>query len=349
MVIRLVRVIPDRLIGYASEREREEFEVLLSTIRKQVRSPESPFTTVEGSVAASYFSTEVDALKEADARVVEGSALRAIVVAAANESAFTAFLDGIQRAEVKLYYRSVPIVYAFASAVIRERVERKMHTLRRAGREQLVEREALFYPSAYVSRDEMRHLAPTDDQLVDTTPSGSEPVPLFPPLLHARAAQYINRWRESLERELAARWCAAADGWLLLDGSLTVSPDVSSCRQAVGIIKSHRTRFFDGDDARVVLGLKTGQRTSVFEPATRSLTPVRSWYLRLRPADGRDVFWGLVRVEMAKSHDFDVADQVSGWLLAETAPLSLPDARWDRLLYPIHDCEEFLKARAPVL
>jgi hypothetical protein len=323
--------------------------VLLTTIRKQARLPESPFTAVEGSVAASYFSTEPDALKEAEARIVEGDTLRAIDVRAADDSAFSAFLDGIQRAEVKLYYRSVPLVYAYAAAVIRARVNRRMQTLWRAGREQLVEREALFYPSEHVAHSEVIPLCASDDQLIDTTPRGADPLPLFPPLLHARAAQFINRWRESLERELAVRWCAAPDGWLLLDGSLTVSPDVSECSQAVGIIKTHRTRFFDGNDARIVLGLKPGQRTSVFEPSTRHLTPVRSWYLRLRPADGRDVFWGLVRVEVAAAHDFTVADQVSAWLLAETTPLSLPDARWDRLLYPIHDCEEFLKSRAPVI
>jgi hypothetical protein len=324
-------------------------ELLLTNIRKQARSAESHFTAVEGSVAASYFGTETDALKEADARVVEGQTLRAIDVATAEASAFTAFLDGIQRAEVKLYYQSVPIVYAFASAVVRARSDRRMHTLRHDGAELLVEREALFFPSEYVGREEMRALVSSDEQLIDTTPRGAEPVPLFPPLLHARAAQFINRWREALERGLAGRWCAAPQGWLLIDGSLTVSPEVSACGQAAGIIKSHRTRFFDGDDARVVLGLKPGQRTSVFEPATRSVTPVRSWYLRLRPADRRDVFWGLVRVEVAVTHDVAIADRVSSWLLAETTPLSLPDARWDRLLYPIHDCEEFLRARAPML
>jgi hypothetical protein len=174
-------------------------------------------------------------------------------------------------------------------------------------------------------------------------------VPLFPPLLHARAAQFINRWREALERELAAKWCAAPNGWLLLDGSLTVSPDVAKCERAVGLIKSHRTRFFDGADARTLLGLKAGQRSSVFEPDTRSVTPVRSWYLRLRPAERHDVFWGLVRVEMAVSQNVAAADEISRWLLGEVIPLSLPDARWDRLIYPIHDCEEFLRARAPRL
>ena len=115
------------------------------------------------------------------------------------------------------------------------------------------------------------------------------------------------------------------------------------------MIKSHRTRFFDGAESRTILDLKVGERTSVFEPRTRNLTPVRSFYLRLRPHDQRDIFWGLVRVEMARSHAFAFADVVSGWLLAETAPISLPDARWDRLIYPIRDCEQFLRARAPQL
>ena len=56
----------------------------------------------------------------------------------------------------------------------------------------------------------------------------------------------------------------------------------------------------------------------------------------------------LVRVEVAASEaSVELADEVSRWLLAETAPLALPDPRWDRLLYPIRDCEEYLRARAP--
>lgn len=322
--------------------------MLLTTIRKESRSANSRFTAVEGSVAASFFDADPDTLKEAEAKVIEGDTLRAIDVGAAEESAFTTFLDGIQRAEVKLYHDTVPIVYAYGAAVVRQRSNRQMRTLRTDGADWLLEREALFFPSEYVDPVDMQGLAAAS-QLVDTTPPGSERLPLFPPLLHARAAHHVNRWREGLERELAAGWCRNANGWLLVDGSLTVSRDVAACEQAVGLVKSHRTRFFDGDDARVLLTLQHGQRTSVFEPGTRSFTPVRSWYLRLRPADRRDVFWGLVRVEIAVSHAPTVANQISRWLLAETKPLSLPDVRWDRLIYPIHDCETFLRARAPRL
>jgi len=31
-------------------------------------------------------------------------------------------------------------------------------------------------------------------------------------------------------------------------------------------------------------------------------------------------------------------------VLGEVAPLALPDPRWDKLVYPIRDCEQFLRA-----
>jgi hypothetical protein len=323
--------------------------VLLTTIRKELRSRDSRFTAVEGTIAGGYFDADYETLNEADARIVEGDRLAAIDVGPAESSEFTAFLDGIQRAEIKFCHDAVPIIYAYGAAVIRERLNRQMRTLRRDGAEMLLERHALFFPSEHVPRQSMPDFTANGLGLVDITPEGSESLPLFPPLLYARAKQFVNRWREGLEKEVAARWCRAPDGWLLVDGSLTIAPEVAACRQAAGIIKAHRTRFFDGDDARVLLNLKPGQRTSVFEPAIRHDAPVRSWYLRVRPAEHRDVFWGLVRMEVALSADVSDADRISRWSLAETKPLSLPDARWDRLMYPIRDCEEFLRSRAPRL
>jgi hypothetical protein len=324
--------------------------VLLNAIRKLGHDGDSGLTLVEGAVSGAYFDGDTESLGECDADVVEGGTLQPIRVGAAVRSEFTDFLDGIQRAEVKLYHQTVPIVYAYAAATIRRRTDRQMRTLRTDGADWLIEREALFYPSRYVDVGELRDVGAASHQLRDTTPPGSEPLPLFPPLLYARAGQHVNAWRESIERELGVRWCnAMADGWLLADGSLTLSPELAACPRAVGLIKSHRTRFFDGDEARAILDLKVGERSSVFEPRTRNLTPVRSFYLRLRPRDRRDIFWGLVRVEMARASETAMADVIAGWLLAETAPISLPDPRWDRLLYPIRDCEQFLRARAPQL
>lgn len=331
--------------------------MLLKRLRRLAREPGSGFAAVDGAGAAPRLEYE-EGLAEADAEVVEepGGALRAIPVGQPAESRFTCFLDGIQRATVALYHGPVPVVYAYAAAVVRARRDRRMGTLGGGAASGYAtryqeEREAAFFPFRYVDPAAVRAVLDGAEQVIDTGPEDAgEPLPLFPPLLHARAAQRVNRWREALEAELARRWSAAAgeDDWLLVDGSLTLSAELAACPRAVGVVKSHRTRFFDGEDARTLLGLEAGERTSVFRPGTRSFTPVHSWYLRLRPRAGRDVFWGLVRVEVAASEaSVALADEVSRWLLAETAPLALPDPRWDRLLYPIRDCEEYLRARAP--
>jgi hypothetical protein len=38
------------------------------------------------------------------------------------------------------------------------------------------------------------------------------------------------------------------------------------------------------------------------------------------------------------------ADEISRWIIAEGAPLALPDGRWDKMAYGIRDTEEFLRA-----
>ena len=75
---------------------------------------------------------------------------------------------------------------------------------------------------------------------------------------------------------------------------------------------------------------------------------VYSWYLRLWPWEGNDLLYGLLRIE-ARAHAATVAaaTATSGWLVAERAPIATPDARWDRLLYPLHDVENYLQSRAP--
>ena len=48
-----------------------------------------------------------------------------------------------------------------------------------------------------------------------------------------------------------------------------------------------------------------------------------------------------------RSESLEMADEVSSWLLAERSPLSLPDVRFDRMVYPIRRVEMFLKSRQP--
>jgi hypothetical protein len=111
------------------------------------------------------------------------------------------------------------------------------------------------------------------------------------------------------------------------------------------VVKSHRQLYATAAVIELILGLGCGERTPVVRIAPRNRTPVHSWYLRLRDPVAHDALWGIVRVEVAESDDAaGRADEVSRWVLAERAPLALPDSRWDRMAYPVRECEEFLRA-----
>jgi hypothetical protein len=325
--------------------------VLLTALRRAAQTNPAGVTAVEQGIALGALDRESGAISEVEARIIEGSAphLQAHPVQPATQSGFTSFLDGIQHAEVRLYRGPVPIVYAYGAAVVRARVQGRMLVHERG---LLDEREAVFFPFRHLNPDDVQALGVAREQMIDSSPPAEQPSPLFPPLLYNQAARAVDHWREGIERNVARQWCAEAHehDWLLVDGPLTLSPELASARRAVGLIRSQRTRFFDAEDAHVIARLRVGERTSLFEPLTRRWTPVHSWYLRLRDPLGHDVFWGLVRVEIAARPGSErAARQVSSWLLAEASPLALPGAGWDRLLYPLHDCQRFLRARAPTL
>ncbi|MGH7531484.1 MAG: hypothetical protein ACREMN_13975, partial [Gemmatimonadales bacterium] len=165
------------------------------------------------------------------------------------------------------------------------------------------------------------------------------------------ARRAVDGARQALERDLAERCLPdlAAGEWLLVDGLLSVSGTLARHPRALGIIKSHGTQFFTGSNLERALTLPAEHRSSVFRArGGHARNAVFSWYLRLWPWQGNDLLYGLLRIEArADPATVTAASAISGWLAAERAPLATPDARWDRLLYPLHDVETYLTSRAP--
>lgn len=243
-----------------------------------------------------------------------------------------AFLDGVQRWEVVAYAGATPLVVAHLAAAVRER---RARTFRSA---------AVARESVVIGRPEA--LAAAGDVLEGWRTialAADEPPHPVGDLTLARTA--LERRRSELEREAARAYRLRSADWLVVDGALTESPDWAADPRMVGVVKSHASLPFAGAELEAYLRLPPGHRTSLFRPASRARAPVESWALRLWPWEGKDLLFGLVRVEMAPSADApDRADLISRWLLAERAPVSTPDARWDRLLYGIHDVERFLRS-----
>ena len=279
--------------------------------------------------------------------VVEGDRLEAIAVANGVTVGFEAFLDGAQRSHVVDYAGTIPIVGARISAVIRRRVDRRMTTWDNGH----VADSRLYAPLQLLDRSSLRELESAGIEIRDTL-APNEDTSGHPLELLRRAVDAVKRDRERLEEDLAELWVRSMEAPLFVDGLLPGGADASQSTWCVGVVKSHHTIYAPGEGLPVILGLREGERSTVFLIERAWGPRVLSWYLRLREPPSHDPFMGLVRVEVARTPDLasstsaltSRAAEVSQWILAERAPLALPDARWDRMVYGIRDCEEYLRA-----
>lgn len=271
------------------------------------------------------------------------------------------FLDGIQRSRVLAHRDGVPVVAATVAAAIRVRPERTLETWEAPAvhRGLYLSRQALVAASP-AGEAAWAEVVATGVPVCDTTEGlDGEAVPLHPRALQQRALERVALARERLERRLAADWCRRPPGWLWVDGGIAGNVAIDAAARAFGVVKSHTTLYGTAADLRQLLALPEGERSPLLLVGHRLRRAVASWYLRLRPASAADPLHGLVRVEVAPPEGVAtedgpdpagvaqlqvVADRVSGWILAERAPVALPDPRWDTLTYGIHACERYLAA-----
>jgi hypothetical protein len=263
-------------------------------------------------------------------------------------AAFGGFLDGTQTSRVLVHDRGVPVVHGLAAAVIRERRERRLVTWRRD-----VQRHGALYAPRTLVPELWDRIVGSGLEVIDTSaPLGSDdagvsPDGAHPAALTERARRFVELRRERLERQLAEAWCASERMPLCIDGSIGGSERVATARTSVGVVKRHHTIYGGAEIIALLAALEAGERSAVFRLAPARRTPVLSWYLRLHGAAGRDPTWGLVRIEIAVGDIEEIprrADEVSRWVLAERAPLSLPDPRWAETAYGVRDCKEMLRA-----
>ena len=320
------------------------------TVQRQLAAllPEAR-PTGDGEGTLELASSSTDAPRLISATVLEGSgALRARRVFGEPIPGFRGFLDGTQRSRVAVHLGGVPIVVGTVAAVIRERRNQRMHTWGLP----LVESSVFAARSLLTPRAWDLFRSIWGNRLIDTSDGDAADLAAHPIAIRDAAFHQVQSRREGLERRLAERWCSTEHDRLFIDGGISGSEAVAVASCTVGVVKTHRTLYADGIALGVVLGLGHRERSSVFRITSPKRTTVASWYLRLRDPAGHDPMWGLIRVEIAhpepqEMHAIgDRADEVSRWILAEASPLALPDARWDKMVYGIRDCEEFLRAIA---
>jgi hypothetical protein len=248
-----------------------------------------------------------------------------------------AFLDGVQRIVLLAYAGSAPVFLGMIAAAVRERRGGRLRTTIEARRWLAIGRPSALTAAAG-ALDQLEALGLPDDD------------PAHPVRDLTQAGRALDRARGALELEVGAAYRRRSDAWMVVDGALSESLEWAADPRTVGVSKSHATLPFDGPELERYLRLPAGCRTSVFAPESRSVAPVVAWAVRLWPWEDRDLFHGLIRVEVAPENGGSAsADLLTRRLLAERAPVSTPDPRWDRLLYGIHSVEQYLRAGAGAL
>ncbi|HVH69377.1 MAG TPA: hypothetical protein VM716_16020 [Gemmatimonadales bacterium] len=268
--------------------------------------------------------------------------LHALTATSPFAASSVAFLDGIEQWQIVGYSGVTPIVRAYVAAAIRRRsMDRRPRTVAEEAEEVAITRLDHLTTAAraalLATRVRMAEFSAAD---------AGQPARAVP-----AARVEVQKARATLERRLAERHLETlgAGDWLIVDGVLSDSAALSAHPRVLGVVKSHGAQYFAGAELERALTLPVAHRTSVFRPRSRGARrEIYSWYLRLWPWEGSDLLYGLLRVE-ARAHPDTIAlaSAVSCWLMRERAPLATPDRRWDRLLYPVHDVETYLRTRAP--
>jgi hypothetical protein len=276
-----------------------------------------------------------------DAELRESRTLDARRIPEGPAATVAAFLDGRQASEVVAHAGLVPLVFGHVGAVIRVRHDRTLSTWRAR------QSTAIYLPRPSIDPAVWAHCASATN-VVDTSHDAADG-PQHPMAWADRAYHQVQAARESLEHALARDWVAAESGLLYVDGGIGKDDQVATAPHVVGVIKSHRTLYVAGDAVGVLASLRAGDRTTAFAITSPRRTTVLSWYLRLRDPEGREPMFGLVRLEVALRDDAPGAltahlDAVSRGVLAERAPVALPDRRWAVMSYGVRDCEEYLRA-----
>lgn len=299
-----------------------------------------------GATPASYVPDasggRSDVTEVTGAEVVEGASLAAIAIDGPPLApAAVTFVDGIQRWAVVGYDGVIPLISAYVAAAARRRgPDRRLRTARESARRVVITATRWLSPGV---RDALERSGADVVDLEDAEPGQ-------PGRTLTAAGVRVERLREAVEREVAealARRLEAGE-WLVADGVLSDSAALATHPRTLGVVKSHGAQYFTGEELHCALRLPGGHRTSVFEPGRHGAQSVYSCYVRLWPWEGHDLLYGLVRLE-ARAHPETIAGAgaVAAWVVRERAPIATPDARFDRLLYPVHDVETYLRSRAP--
>ncbi len=273
-------------------------------------------------------------------------------------SEFSFFEDGRQRtihigyikADHGRYQVLIPVHYFIVASVILQKNDRQLKVWSEPNIKQgiLVQRSLIPFPT-YLEEFEEMGLSIIDTEAV----SGDYYE------LRNRALQKAKSLRLEVEDELIKEWRTKvnnSNNFLIVDGTLMNFRDELNVKQCVGVSKSFGSRYFNTTENHRIMQMNEFERSWAFQfhrpedDITHGARERISWYLRLRSRPNSDPEFGLIRVEISRFYADnapELANRFSRSLLSERLPTSYPYPRWDKHLYPIRECENYLSSIMP--
>jgi hypothetical protein len=256
----------------------------------------------------------------------------------ASESGLVYFMDGVQKTALWQHYNyngaQIPIYLHFSGAVIIERVSA----------DRFVPFDAVYKNAILIPAFLFEEL--DGPGLVDT---GAEN---YWDLNEIRSNAKVKSrgLRQEIEQEIMHRFLesdAPRGSILIKDGNIF---GTMKSERVAGLIKTHQTLYlqsFYPDIQQMVWNMPCYYRSMKFsiqllENASTLSHKVKSFYLRINEPAHPEM--GLLRVEY--NAPFAAVDEFSSWLIAESR-IRANCERWDRQIYPIQVCENYLRTQIP--
>lgn len=275
-----------------------------------------------------------------------------------NCSEFSFFEDGRQRTLhigviPKKYGKHnvlIPVHYFVIAAVILKRENRELKVWQEAE----IKQGILVEKSLIPNQDILSEFEKSGLQIITTDGEGGDYY-----TLRNRALQKAKGLRLEVEDTLIGRWRNdedAKDHFLIVDGTLMNFRNEENVEQCIGVSKSFGSRYFQVSENNKIMQMKEFERSWTFkfhapeEDIRQGARERLSWYLRLRSRPNAEPEFGLIRVEISRHYEEqgkEMAERFSKSLLSERLPTSYPYPRWDKHLYPIRECENYLSSIMP--
>lgn len=154
--------------------------------------------------------------------------------------------------------------------------------------------------------------------------------------------------RQDLEIKALLSFKPSPGFYIGADGTLPLHPQILGREEIIGIIKNHIRQYLPREDEMKVFDMSKGERSWIFDIVKEGgflteKTIVHSVYLKINDYFS-DPFHGLLRLEFNPALD-DKVDELCSTVYTLREPKA-SSRDWDREIYPIYLCEQYLEANA---